>query len=378
MPTYNEAENIKKMVDELFDIEFPKINAQMHLLIVDDNSPDGTGEIVKEKMRRYKNLHLLTGEKQGLGTAYTRGMKYAMEKLDADAVIEMDADFQHDPKHLKAMVGAYLDGADYVIGSRYIPGGSIPTEWELHRKLVSFFGNLFARVVLWLPKLHDITTGFRLTKVDGVLNKIDLANIMELKRFAYKIDLFYKSVKLAKKVVEIPIHFASRKMEKSKFNPKEMVASYKVVILLRLKESERFIKFGTVGFIGFAVNYIGLELLKRAGLTTYWATLFATELAIISNFILNNVWTFKDKIITKVSEVVIQFVKFNFSSLFAVIVQPLIVSGAAAFFGDTSLVRLIALVFALIFVIIPYNYAVYNIFIWKTWKIPILSKFQKS
>jgi dolichol-phosphate mannosyltransferase len=297
-------------------------------------------------------------------------MRYAVNELGADAVMEMDADFQHPPRFVKPMVEAYLDGATYVIGSRYIKGGSVPKEWVLSRKAVSLFGNLFIRTVLINFKIHDLTTGFRLTKVDGVLDKIELEKLHDLNRFAYKVDLLYQSLKNSKKTVEVPLEFASRTKEKSKFNWKEMVATFKLAIILGIKDKRRFIKFGVVGFTGFLVNYLGLELLKRFGLTTYWATLFATEMSIISNFIFNNVWTFKDKIITSFKDLVVQFVKFNLSSLFAVIVQPIIVSGASKWLGDTSLVHLGALIFALAFVIVPYNYTVYNLFIWKTWRLP--------
>ena len=109
-----------------------------------------------------------------------------------------------------------------------------------------------------------------------------------------------------------------------------------------------------------------------------FATLFATEAAIISNFIFNNVWTFKDKIITSFKDLIFQFLKFNFSFIFSVIIQPLIVAGAARLLGDTSWVRLGALIFALIFVIVPYNYVVYNLFIWRTWKIPKFFKRDKK
>jgi len=370
MPVWNEAENIKEMVEVLLNQEFPKIDADMNLLIVDNHSKDGTDRIAEEASKKYKNVHLIEQDNTGLGWAYIRGFQYATKKLGADAVMEMDADFQHPPRFVKSMVDAYLNGADYVIGSRYVKGGGIPSEWALSRKLVSYFGNLFIRIVLFKPGIHDLTTGFRLTKVKGVLDKIDLEQLMEPTRFSHKVDLLYQCLKNSKKTVEIPLQFAARTKEKSKFNWKEMVTTFKVAIILGVKDKQRFLKFGIVGGTGFVVNYVGLELLKRAGLSTYFATLFATEAAIISNFIFNNIWTFKDKTITKFGDVILQFLKFNFSSLFAVIVQPLIVTGATGLFGDVSLVRFLALVFALIIVVIPYNYIVYNLFIWRTWKMP--------
>jgi dolichol-phosphate mannosyltransferase len=370
MPVWNEAENIKEMISVLLTKEFPTIKAEMSLLIVDNHSEDGTEKVVAEASEKYKNVHIIQQDRPGLGWAYVRGMQHAMRELKADAILEMDGDFQHPTRFVKPMVDAYLEGADYCIGSRYIEGGSVPKEWALTRRAVSFFGNLFIRTVLVNFKIHDLTTGFRLTRVKGVLDQIELEKLRELNRFAYKVDLLYQSLKRSKKTVEVPLEFAARTKEKSKFNWKEMMATFKVAIILGIKDKIRFIKFGIVGFTGFVVNYIGLELLKKAGLSTYFAALIATELAIISNFIFNNIWTFKDKELKKISDIIVQFVKFNVSSLFAVIVQPLIVTGAAKLFGDTSLVRLLGLVFALIFVIVPYNYVVYNLFIWKTWKPP--------
>lgn len=371
MPAYNEARNIGLMIHELFDSVFPQINGvAMHLLVVDDLSPDGTGDIVKKLQAKYKNLHLLQKQKEGLGWAYVRGFQYAMKELHADAVMEMDADFQHPPRFVIPMVEAFLDGADYVIGSRYVKGGSVPKNWALFRKAVSFFGNLYIRIVFLNFKYHDMTTGFRLTRVKGVMDQIDLEHLKELKRFAHKVHLFYLTSKLAKKVVEVPLEFAERTKDVSKFNPKETFASLKLATILGIMDKQRFIKFAIVGGTGFVVNFVGLELLKRAGLSTYFATLIATELAIVSNFIFNNIWTFSDKAIKSIKDIIPQFIKFNVSSLFAVIVQPLIVAGATKFFGETSTIRFAALVFALIFVIVPYNYIVYNLFIWKTWKLP--------
>lgn len=370
MPVWNEAENVRQMIHVLTKTEFPKIDAEMYLLFVDNHSNDGTDKIVNEASKINKNIYILQQDKPGLGWAYVRGIQFAMKKLNADAILEMDGDFQHPPRFVKPMVDAFLDGADYCIGSRYVKGGSVPNEWALSRKAVSFFGNLFIRAVLLNFKIHDLTTGFRLTRVKGVLDSIDLENLRELNRFAYKVDLLYQSLKKSKKTVEVPLEFASRTKEKSKFNWKEMASTFKVAIVLGVLDKKRLVKFGIVGFTGFLVNYLGLELFKKFGLSTYFAALIATEMAIISNFIFNNVWTFKDKVLRKFSDIIPQFVKFNVSSLFAVIVQPLIVTGATHLFGDTSIIRLLGLIFALAFVIVPYNYVVYNLFIWKTWKFP--------
>lgn len=365
MPAYNEAENVGLMIPELFDKEFPKISgAEMHLLIVDDNSPDKTGDVVKRQMSKYENLHLLQGEKKGLGWAYVRGFRYAMEKIGADAVMEMDADFQHPPRFVKSMVDAYLAGADYVIGSRYIKGGSVPRQWAFFRKFVSYFGNLFIRLVLLKPKLHDLTTGFRLTRVKGVLDKIDLEKIRELERFSHKVDLLYQTTKNAKKVVEVPLEFAARSKEISKFNPKETFSTFRLALLLAILDKQRFIKFGTVGFLGFVVNFIALRFFRSLGFTEVLCWLFSTELAIINNYVLNNIWTFSERKIFGLKNTVMKFLQFNLTSAGALVIQSV--------FGPLG-VRLVGvkydavvLAVVVVFLVLPYNYFMYNRVIWKT------------
>jgi dolichol-phosphate mannosyltransferase len=391
IPTFNEKDNIKKMIPALVDEHFPKIKgAEMHLLVVDGNSPDGTGDIVKKAEKKYNNVHLfLEPEKRGLGWAYIWGMKHAVDKLGADAVMEMDADFQHPPRFVKPMVDAYLKGAHYVIGSRYIPGGSIPEEWAITRKAMSFFGNLYIRIVLLKPQLHDLTTGFRLTRVKGVLDKIDLDNIREPQRFAYKVDLLYQSVKNAKKTVEVPLQFEPRTQEKSKFNIKEMIATFKLATILGILDKKKFIKFGTVGFVGYVINAITLELFSGTSLvasigsnfdglrgtpiafiaeSSAWAAAFAAELAIINNFVLNNVWTFKDVMITKPLKIILSFLKFNLTSVGAIIIQFIVIGLMVMIIGDTRLVRQIGILVAMPLVL-AFNYTMYNIFIWKTWNV---------
>jgi dolichol-phosphate mannosyltransferase len=377
MPSYNEAENMPRMIEELFEKEFPQIKeAEMHLLVVDDNSPDGTGKIVEEKEKKYDKLHLLTGEKKGLGWAYIRGFKYAMEKPGADAVMEMDADFQHPPRFVKDMVRAYLDGAEYVIGSRYIKGGSVPKEWALSRKLVSFFGNLFIRLVLLRPKLHDLTTGFRLMKVKGVLDKIDLDHLMEPERFAYKVDLLYQCIKNSKKTVEVPLEFAPRIKEKSKFNPKEMISTFKVAIILGIKDKQKFIKFGTVGFVGFLVNFFFLRIFRGMGLPEVLAWLFSTELAIINNYTLNNIWTFKEAKIGGLKNTIVKFFQFNITSVGALAIQSIFGPLGVKLVGTQYDFLVLAVV--IVFLVLPYNYVMYNVIIWKTWKVPFLAKLQRK
>lgn len=364
IPSYNEASNISKMIEALVVGEFPKIkDAEMHLLVVDDNSPDGTGEIVRSAMKKHKNLHLLSGAKQGLGMAYARGMRYAMEKLKCDATIEMDADFQHNPKYVKDLVAAFLGGADYVIGSRYIPGGSIPKEWAWYRKAVSYYGNLFTRVVLLLPKLHDTTTGFRLTRVKGVLDKIDLEHLMELHRFAFKVDLFYQSVKLSKKTVEVPIAFGTRKEESSKFSLKEMIATYKVVLLLRYRASQKLIKFAIVGFVGFVINFVLLRVTRSIGLPEVVCWILSTEAAIASNFTWNNIWTFKDQEIKGLMAIVKKFLQFNLTSAGALVIQSIVGPIGVGLVGAKY--DFLVLGFAVAFLVLPYNYLMYTLVIWK-------------
>ncbi len=363
MPSYNESANIGKMIAELVDIEFKKIkNAQMHLLVVDDNSPDGTGEVVKKAAKTHKNVHLLSGKKEGLGMAYVRGMKYAIKELNADATIEMDADFQHNPKYVKDLVDAFVDGADYVIGSRYVKGGSIPKAWAWHRRAVSYWGNMFARTILFLPKLHDTTTGFRLTRVKGVLDHIDLDHLMELHRFAFKVDLFYQSVMLSKKTVEVPIAFGTRKEEKSKFSLMEMVSTYKVVLMLRLKASEKLIKFAIVGFVGFVINAGALAFFSNRAFPEIASWGLSTELAIISNFTLNNIWTFRAEKIEGLYMLLKKFFQFNLTSSGALIIQTILGALLVRLFGDHRTIFLFVIV---LLVVMPYNYFMYNYFIWK-------------
>jgi dolichol-phosphate mannosyltransferase len=370
IPTYNERENTERMIEALAS-EFRKIkNHEMHLLYVDDTSPDKTYEVVQEKMKKYDWLHLLLNkEKRGLGVAYSKGFKYAMDELGADYVMEFDADFQHRPDEMKRLIDKIDEGFEYIIGSRYIPGGSIPKEWGFKRKFLSVVGNLVARAGLLMPRLHDLTTGFKLTKVKGVLDKIDLDNLYS-NSFAYKVHILGEAIINGAKWVEVPINFMARTEGESKLIKNEMIETLKVIFLVQIHNPKilKFMKFGTVGFIGYLVNAFGLFLFARAGFPEWaiWAT--ATELAIINNYVLNNIWTFKKEKITGVGRWLYKFLQFNLTSAGALVIQTVVGTIGVSFFGPQS--RQLLLPFIIVFLVLPYNYFVYNVVIWKTWKLP--------
>lgn len=173
LPTYNEKENIepflKGLCAEIKTIEGFDIN----ILVVDDYSPDGTADVVKTLMEKDSCINLLMNNTRGLGRAYIAGFKHAMANFNSDVLIEMDSDFSHDIKKVRELLEAIKEGYDFVIGSRYIKGGSIPKDWALIRKLNSRYGNVFARLIAGLYNIKDCTSGFRAIRTD-VLKKVDL------------------------------------------------------------------------------------------------------------------------------------------------------------------------------------------------------------
>jgi dolichol-phosphate mannosyltransferase len=373
LPTYNERKNIEKMIPLLEKEIFTKIEGhEMFILVVDDSSPDGTAEEVKKSMEKWKNVKLLTGKKNGLGAAYVRGMKYAMHEMKADAVMEFDSDFQHDPHDIPKLIKALDDGADYVIGSRYIKGGAIPKAWGIDRKFLSVFGSLFTRVA-WLNfKIHDMTSGFKLART-SYLKKVDLDHLLS-HNFAYKMHILHDLVKLGAKVKEVPIIFYEREEGSSKINQKDQIESLYVVLRLAVDDHKRFIKFLFVGGTGFVVQYIVTYFCIIGGLEQFIAVMIAAETAILCNFTLNNLWTFGDtKEIKEQGHFFRRLVKFNIASLASIGIQTFSAFLAVLFLGETLNIlghewhtSLIILFPTIILIVLPLNYFVYNKVIWKT------------
>lgn len=233
IPTYNEGIAIVSLIDAL-ETEFRNIpHHEMEILIVDGNSSDGTQDMVQNKISEYYNISLLAEkEKRGLGIAYLTGITHAITALGADAFIEFDGDFQHDPRDIPRLVAEFDKGFDYVIGSRYVSGGAVPSKWGWHRKLLSKFGSLFIKYVLWLPT-NDNTSGLKLTRVYPFSRYLPLSESRILsRRHAYKIHLLYEMLSHGAKTKEIPIVFLEREGGVSKSSMEDVKESLRVVLIL--------------------------------------------------------------------------------------------------------------------------------------------------
>lgn len=231
IPTYNERENIALLIPSLQKVFGSLPEFDMHILVVDDNSPDRTWEIVKDYSTKYENIHLLLREnKSGLGAAYIAGIRYAIDKLKANFVFNMDADLSHDPKLILSMLNACKE-YDIAIGSRYIKGGGF-ANWPWYRKLISRGANFFGSSLLGL-KIKDISSGFRCYNVK-VLKKVDF-NKIQSKGYAFLEELLYYCVKAGANVKEIPLMFVDRTKGQTKLNKKEMLNFFKTIINLRWK-----------------------------------------------------------------------------------------------------------------------------------------------
>lgn len=225
IPTYNEIENIDKMVRTVFSL-----SRDFHLLIVDDGSPDGTAAHVKTLQKEFPvNLHIEERSgKMGLGTAYIHGFKWALAR-NYEFIFEMDCDFSHDPKDLVRLLEACENGADVAVGSRYCKGGKI-TNWPVGRILMSYFASVYVRMVLWIP-VKDTTAGFKCYR-RKVLQTIELDNI-KFMGYAFQIEMKYRAFKKNFKIIEVPIMFTDRVLGVSKMSTRIFKEAFLGVLQMR-------------------------------------------------------------------------------------------------------------------------------------------------
>lgn len=209
IPTYNEKSNISLLLEKIFNLM-----PETHVMIVDDNSPDGTAEAVEKLKGKYPNLSLLKRpSKNGLGEAYISGFKKSMDNFGT--ITMMDADLSHDPKYLPGML-ELSENFDLVIGSRYIPKGGVTKKWGILRRLLSSAGNLYLRIIFWRYPIHDWTTGYNVIKTSA-LKKINF-DLLSPKGYAFISSLKYYLVKNGAKMIESPIFFEERNGGESKMS----------------------------------------------------------------------------------------------------------------------------------------------------------------
>lgn len=363
LPTYNERENISTILNLLREQSGLLKNHTLQYLVVDDNSPDGTSDVVRAYKKEHKDVHIITGAKKGLGAALLRGMTYAVDELKAEILLQMDADLSHDPRNIVDLLKKIDQGSNFVVGSRYIPGGSIPQNWGVHRKIFSIVGNSIVRFGLGFPEVHDWTGGFRAFHKDFFIkNKIKM---LKYSGYVFQIAFLHNAIIENAKVSEVPIHFTDRRFGHSKIAPSEYIRNvFEYVIRARIKRTIHgaFGKFLVVGTIGFVINTIVLEIFVHiVNAHPSIGSAIGAEFAIFSNFILNNAWTFGTRKVNGWKKVP-KFLQFNLSSLGAVIIQAGTVYVGTHIFSE-SVYRhfyLIGVGFGMI-----WNYFMYSRVIWK-------------
>ncbi len=361
LPTYNEAGNIEKIIPQIYEATKSNTNWEINILVVDSKSTDKTEELVKELIKKHKTLHLLRTEKNGLGKAYVQGFQTAIEKIQPYLIFEMDADLSHDPKEIPNFLREIEKGADFVIGSRYIKGGSIPGDWGFHRKFFSVVGNLIIRFGFMKPGVTDWTGGYRGIKTWIIKEASD--HIKNYSGYVFQVALLDFAIKRKAVIKEVPIHFRDRTIGESKIN----AVQYSLTSLIYVLTHSPFIKYIIVGGTGFIVDtillYVGYHYFR---LNVEIAKMISAETAILSNFLLNNFWAFSHKRLEhKLSVYTFKFIKFNLVSFPSILIQTAGIFLLTAVLGKILFYPLGFNFLIILFLVIPYSYFMYNRFIWK-------------
>lgn len=360
LPTYNEAGSIEKLIIDILAQNQKTPNWEIEILVNDSSSTDDTAKIVKTLQKKFlKKIYLLETKKEGLGKAYHQAFIYAIEKIQPFIIFQMDADFSHNSNDIPLFLKEIEKGADFVIGARYIKGGSIPKNWGWYRKILSIFGNLTIRFGFMKLRIHDWTSGFRAIKTWIV--KDTLAFVKNYSGYVFQIALLDQAIKKNAKINEVPINFIDRKYGKSKI----IFTQYIFQILIYIFNYSSFIKFVIAGLIGFAIDFgISYLMIEKIHQAVWIATLLSTETAIASNFMINNFWSFSHKKIEGGPiNFIFSFFKFNLVSSGSVAIQTIGMHILVVVFGRKLWYLYKILIIA--FVIIPYSYILYNKFIWK-------------
>ena len=367
IPTYNEEENIEILVPLLLEKFKSFKNYNFNILFVDGNSRDKTVAVIKKFQKEYQNIYLIEEEsKSGLGGAYIKGYIYSIEKIKADYVVEMDADLQHNPEDFPKLIQKITEGYDFIVGSRYVRGGSIPKEWALYRKLISYFGSFFARTILRISKVKDFTSGFRVTKVKGILDQIEFSKLKS-KGFAYKLDMLVRIYDLKAKICEVPISFGLRDRGTSKMEKKNFMDSLYVVLEFAKERNKAFLKFLIVGFGGLFTDLTVFSI-SDFYTTSSNSSLISGFTAMILTFILNNFWSFKERQKVSLKILLPTFIVYSISSYIPILLRSYLIHFMEVSYGDSIFIKYPTFFVGVLFGIV-WNFTVYSKIIWrKKWK----------
>lgn len=359
LPTYNEAKNIKLIINQLFDSFKDLKKYRLRILVVDDKSPDGTANVVEECIKTNSQISMISGDKKGLGEAYIRGIKHGVSEFNPAYLLMMDSDLSHDPYTVPDMVKAAEDGADLVIGSRYIALGYIPGNWPIIRIINSKVASSVAYILTGIDRdIKDLTSGFRLVRASK-LNEVNL-NKIETKGYGFLIHILYLLISKGARVTEVPIVFRERLHGSSKLSLKDVLEFIKCVYLLNPQSSPRkVVRFTKVGLVGSVVNLGVLYFLKTySPVSLVVCSLIAIEISIISNFIFHNLYTFKNTNAKK--PIAVRMFRYNAASvltaLLTVLVFHLLVSYLNIFYLSAQFIAICVSFVA--------NYLISNRFVW--------------
>lgn len=287
LPTYNERANIEPLIAAL-QSAIGLTRHRCEILVVDDSSPDGTGDAVRAMQRRYDNLHLLSGKRQGLGVAYARGIDHALRQMGADVLVHMDADFSHDPADLPRLVAKVDEGYDFVVGTRYVEGGGVPEDWGWRRRLISRLANFGARIIAGLTALHDCTNGYRAYRA-SVLLPVDLSSAP--RGYAVLTFLAYHALINGRSVAEVPIVFSQRAQGTSKLRLPDVIEFFLNAWWIRYDRRERFFRYATGGLSSVATNLAAVALFYyAAGLPALAASPLAIEASVLFSIGWRRIW----------------------------------------------------------------------------------------
>lgn len=325
IPTYNEAGNVENVTKALAKVFKSLSHYDPHILFVDDSSPDGTAKVVQKLMKKYQFVHLLSNKhKAGLGHAYKKGMIFSLDKLKAEIVFEFDADLSHDPTKIPSMLKQLEQGSSLVLASRYMPGGGIPRNWPWYRKFLSVMGNLFIRSIMGNFKIRDWTTGYRAIKKEVVQTIVPELSSTSFQGYTWQIGFLVKTIQKGYTVTEVPFYFQDRLLGHSKLGPEYIINTMRYIMKSRISQllHSRILKFVIVGGTGALIQFTALHFYRQS-FNFQLAFFLAIETAILSNFFLNNRWTFRDRKLS-ILQLPLKFLQFNLASGGSIIIQQII------------------------------------------------------